>query len=65
MTPKEKAEQLFDKYYAEKIVDLSTAKKCALICVDEILQSHYVALVGIKSSTYNFWQEVKKEIKLL
>jgi hypothetical protein len=71
MTPKEKAEELLRKYYTFGInkegqtLSWLEAKQCALICVDEILQSHYVVFVGIKSSTYNYWEEVKNEIELL
>jgi len=74
MNEKEKAEELLDSYLNElnqidSLLLLSqktfTAKQCALICVDEILQSHYVVAVGIKSSLYNYWEEVKKEIEAL
>jgi hypothetical protein len=75
-TPKEKAEELFDKYYIEhycwsgngydvdKVTTKQCQKQCALIAVDEILNN---VLVGIDlASTWgNYWQEVKKEIELL
>jgi hypothetical protein len=38
------------------------AKQCALIAVDEILESHYFVLSGVKPNIYNYWQEVKQEI---
>ena len=36
------------------------AKQCALICVDEILNS-----VFVQNNTFNYWQEVKQEIEKL
>ena len=76
MTPKEKANELVDKYYnilpfdkyvITKDEDLSweyndweEAKKCALIAVDEIL---YV--VDCTSPQYEYWNEVKQEIEKL
>ena len=57
MTPKEKAEYLVERYEYEgkNLLDLSfgseeEAKRCALICVDELLKS------------YNYLTEVKQEI---
>lgn len=78
MTPKEKAQELFNKMY---LVDdpmgnypmcFDTAKQCALIAVDEMLEY-------TKRQTYNqhnwneitgyrydeFWQQVKNEIERL
>jgi hypothetical protein len=66
MTPKEKAKELVEKYipYArdwdiEKYAILN-AKQCALIAVDEIIND----LIHIEQD-YSYWQEVKREIKLL
>jgi len=70
MTPKEKAEELFDKFRV-KVHDRDgtsamngfETKQCALIAVDEILN------VIIGSYDYElenkYWQEVKQEIKNL
>jgi hypothetical protein len=71
MTPKEKAEELFDKMYGITpiredinliIQDRNTTKECALICVDEIL-------IVIENErvfeSIDYWEEVKKEIELL
>ena len=65
MTPKEKAEQLVVKFLkhsrAEKdITPMQSAKQCALIAVDTILDM----LIG-STSTIEYWQEVKKEIETL
>ena len=64
MTPKEKAQELFDRFKEEMIeneayfID-SAARSCALIAVDEILSiaSHYL--------TIEYWNEVKQEIEKL
>ena len=57
MTPKEKAQELFDKYF-EVTNNYYEAKQCAIIAVDEIIDNCYEVMKP-------FWQEVKKEIKLL
>lgn len=68
LTPKQKAKEIFDKmYFVEDPMGkypmcFDTAKQCALIAVDEILQSHYVLLTGVKTSIYEYWQEVKEEL---
>lgn len=68
MTPKEKAKELFDKFM--KPVDglhkypmcFDTAKQCALIAVDEIIEAlhehHWQNRLII-----NYWEEVKQEIE--
>ena len=60
MTPKEKAEELVEKY-DETLTYLESkakAKHCALIAVDEILEHCYEVMKP-------FWQEVKQEIEKL
>ncbi len=70
MTPKEKAQELFDKYYiicqeyTEEIQCSIQAKQCALIAVDEVINSMIVATVE-KHPHLPYWQEVKKEIEKL
>jgi hypothetical protein len=59
MTPKEKAEELFNKYL-EINYHYYQAKDCALIAVDEILN-----VIEVPSTEYKYWQEVKKEIEAL
>ena len=74
MTPKEKAEYLFQKYLpythnetTEKI-KIDTIK-CALIAVKEILkyipQFEYSQLEVTTTTEYNYLQEVKKELELM
>ena len=76
MTPKEKAQELIDKYriilmqsdtYAgEEILCTTIAKQCALIAVDEILKYLTTSLdVQTSLSAVNYWEEVKQEIEKL
>ena len=73
MTPKEKAQDLVDKYLNASFaviqeyipVPLPFAKQCALIAVDEILwhiikYSDFSKEYVIENSEY--WQEVKQEL---
>ena len=68
MTPKEKAEELVDKFkeFTEDIFAESfyQAKQCALIAVDEILRSHH-NLYGLNNKEVKFYLEVKQEINKL
>ena len=70
MTPKEKAEELFNKYATYVVMwagDINTThqncKQCALIAVEEIINS----ILGNYEFDFlrNYWQEVKKEIQIL
>jgi len=78
MTPKEKAQELFDGFYGKTptrineldlVVDRQFAKQCALICVDEILLNFGNTVDGKPFySSYNaikFYQQVKEEIQNL
>ena len=64
MLPKEKAEELVNKFMEAKSLKLSdysriefpTAKQCALICCDEVL-----GYMGA-DRRYLFWTEVKEEL---
>lgn len=68
MTPKEKAEELVEKYL-KKIIELAyaetktkeLAKESALICVDEILTTQTTAW----ESNIVGWNKVKEEINKL
>jgi hypothetical protein len=83
MTPKEKAKELFDKMY---MVDdpmgnypmcFDTAKQCALIAVDEILNEIPEFFkdsiqtfkgdikIDVPNCSYDFWKQVKQEIEKL
>ena len=65
MTPKEKAQELIDKFHIKvhdregtSAMNEFEAKQCALIAVDEILEV-YKTNWNIDNT---YWQEVKKEI---
>jgi hypothetical protein len=63
-TPKEKAKELFEKMYTcyQGHLDAYTAKQCALIAVDEVLE----ALDGNQWQNRNYidyYEEVKLEIE--
>ena len=65
MTPKEKAKELFNKFYQEapyqEIEFYSNdvmARQCALIAVDELIYQ-------VNHSDVGYWQEVKQEIQKL
>jgi hypothetical protein len=67
LSPKEKAKELFDKMYNqtqpdELGKDYNSAKECALIAVDEIIDALDKSLID---SDIEWWQEVKQEIKKL
>lgn len=76
MTPKEKAKELFDRYYAIT-GPFTEAKQCALIAVDEILEanpmypiqsrpmkrSNGTDMVLTEYPPFLYWQEVKNEIE--
>jgi hypothetical protein len=66
--PKEKAIELVEKY---SYFEPNTAKKCALIAVDEIIQQWevidtYIADFGGKlNQSLKYWIQVKQEIQAL
>lgn len=66
MIPEEKAKEIYEKLYFVKVNTVGgwmlkeSAKQCALICVDEILDN------GSKNhNTWEYWIEVKQEINKL
>lgn len=74
MTPKERADELIDKFSERKKlltktkgwiihVDSSKAKGHALTAVDEILNDKHKT--DDFNTTYKFWQEVKQELNNL
>jgi hypothetical protein len=77
MTPKEKAEELIDKF-SEHImtfyelegwvehVDSSKAKGHALVAVDELIKIHYLLTTTHDTSpSINYWKDVKQELENL
>ena len=74
MTPKEKAEELVEKFLnakSHKMSDYSTiytptAKVCSLIAVDEVIDILSVLSYGMEYlSDIYYWEEVKQEIEKL
>lgn len=75
MTPKEKAEELVNKFIKPTIKwnpvngvgyynDLNAAKECALVAVDEILNMVDDTLRGwLDADIIAYWEEVKYEIE--
>jgi hypothetical protein len=61
MTPKEKAQQLFDQFN-DYPLKREWIKRCAMIAVDEI----WAALESEKVfEKHGYWQDVKREIENL
>ena len=66
MTPKEKADELFNKYLnlIEGLLKYARAKQCTLIAVDEIIASNPIAFDEQDNCiAKQWWQEVKTEIE--
>jgi hypothetical protein len=80
MTPKEKAKELIDKFLLEVTgvdmysynidsMNLFSAKQCALIAVDELIENHnkmkdfLFSEIGYLITSPEYWQEVKQEIE--
>ena len=71
MTPKEKAKEIFIGFYRELPPQSATpfdmneiAKKCASICVDEIIEE-LKRYTDPDSLGVLYWNDVKKEIEKL
>ena len=64
MTPKEKAQELVNKFtdLEDGEMYIGKAKQCALIAVDEILK---IGSVIVDYNTRDYWEKVKKEIEKL
>jgi len=61
MTPKEKAEELYKKMYTQHPNTYpSTAKQCATIAVDEVL--NFINTDAFSYTNEKYWQEVKNEL---
>ena len=70
MTAKEKANELFDKFYLQTEYHINCgceflAKENALICVDEILESLWNVGHSSSNDEIKYWKEVKQEINKL
>jgi hypothetical protein len=65
MTPKEKADELVDRFCPLAMGEtyehsMSLAKQCALICCDEILRYEFPTSVS-----YKLWEKTKEELEKL
>ena len=71
MTAKEKAEELLNKmiyhieYNCQPSLKTMIAKQCALIAVDEILNTIEYSSQADELSKLSYWGEVKQEIEKL
>jgi hypothetical protein len=71
MTPKEKAKELVQVYFKEvsdanPLEDiLVSAKRCALICVEEILRNEVNTTMHPNDIVMDYWKKVKQEINKL
>jgi len=67
MTPKEKAEELINKFLISTPIGfhIDDAKQCALIAVDEITDSIVITDLTIAENQFLYWEEVKHEIEKL
>ena len=73
MTPKDKVIELYNKFlnpsgdtYLYGMLEHESAKECALIAVDEILNELTEIPYGLEYlNRLNYWLEVKKEIEAL
>ena len=78
MTPKEKAKELVNKFLQVYDGRVPQAKKCTLICIDELLESNEKISLKDLSETMQtndilcqltdnamYWQKVKQEINNL
>ncbi len=70
MTPAEKAQQLYLKYYGIPLY-VKTVKECCHIAVDEIIQTlnYDIRDLDVRGSVLidliEYWREVKQEIEKL
>lgn len=62
MTPIDKARELVNKYLQIYDGRVPQAKKCAIICVDEILEAIDWHEFETPNDIIEWWQEVKTEI---
>ena len=58
MTPAEKAQQLYNKFYGIPLY-IKTVKQCCHIMIDEILQADMFMMTEKQEQ---FWEEVRKEL---
>jgi hypothetical protein len=65
MTPREKAKDLVEKMFSQSTTNAFPAKQCAIIAVDEIVNSVVVTNLSVAENQFLYWEQVKKEINKL
>lgn len=71
MTEKQKAIELVNKFHDVEdpdgyLIDYESAKECALICVDQIIEAYIDSNTEHEYDHFTpYWQDVKEEIKKL
>lgn len=65
MTPQEKALDLYNRMIVDFTIDKWQSKQCALIAVDEIIDTIEYSSQADEISKIIYWDNVKKEIEKL
>lgn len=70
MTPKDKAEELVKMFHRfthtnKTIEEYDDAKQCALMTINEVIETLYEYHYDSESGAYEYWIKVKKEVKKL
>ena len=66
MTSQDKAVELANKMYCTHgNMDINTAKICALIAVEEVLNSNPTWFIDQNKSTHKFWEAVRTALNAL
>ena len=67
MSPKEKADEIYDKMriFTEENIFLDHAKECSLITVEEVLLALDGNISLFKGRDSGYWRNVKSEIEKL
>ena len=69
MTPKQKAKEIYDKFYGIPLYILTIKQSCNIV-VDEICKlrlniGHHLNTDEDKENYYSYWEQVKEEINKL
>jgi len=64
MTPEEKAKELLEKFWIEGLSDRQ-AEQCALIAVEEVLNSNPTWFIDQMQSTHKYWEDVRAYLNAL
>ena len=65
MTPQKKALDLYNRMIVDFTIDKWQSKQCALIAVDEIIDTIEYSSQADEISKIIYWDKVKKEIEKL